>query len=413
MIFIYRTLLAPIGFLLLIFISPFLSEKLRSIVRLRREKKLKDLQIKNPIWIHCSSGEFEYAKSVIRELKKNNPHEKILVTYLSSTYVKAIEQFPGVDKSFPLPFDLPGPTRQFLSHVEPKCLLIARTDLWPELLIQTKKKHIPTLLFSATFPKNLSYTARVWKKLMLDLVDQIYCVSFEDYDFAINALKLNKNKISVLGDTRYDQVIHRLSSPKALQEALEPHGLTLVAGSTWPEDEKALLPALASLIKQQKINLILVPHEPTPDHIQHLKSQLDKLDIVYGVYSSATAPVPVLLVDQVGILADLYAWGDIAFVGGSFKKTVHSVMEPLAHGSLTIVGPYFENNREAVEFQKIQVTSQLHAVESCQNSEQLKNKIIQALPDLKPDLKKKMTDLIAGKTGASAKLAQILINKLH
>ena len=150
MIFIYRTLVAPLGFLLLIFISPFLSAKIRSIVQLRRQRKLKDLTIKNPIWIHCSSGEFEYAKSMIREIKKTKPNEKILVTYLSSTYVKAIEQFPGVDESFPLPFDLPGPIGQFLNQVQPKCLLIARTDLWPEVLTQTRKKKIPA--FQKCFP---------------------------------------------------------------------------------------------------------------------------------------------------------------------------------------------------------------------------------------------------------------------
>ncbi len=412
MILIYRTLIAPVGFLLLIVFSSFFSEKIRSLVQVRKSKKLKDLSIRNPIWIHCSSGEFEYAKPVIREIKKNNPNEKILVTYLSNSYVKAIESFPGVDQSFPLPFDLPGPIRQFLNHIKPKCLLIARTDLWPELLTQTKYKNIPSLLFSATFPSNSSFLARLWKKTVLDLVDHIYCVSFEDYDFAIKKLHLPTTQVSVLGDTRYDQVIDRLSSPRPLQEHLEPHGPTLVAGSTWSEDEKILLVALEPLLKQKKITLILVPHEPTPEHIASLQSQLDKMQILYGLYSTATTPMPVILVDQVGILADLYAWGHLAFVGGSFKRTVHSVMEPLTHGALTFVGPYFENNREAVEFQKINVTPKLTAVESCQNADDLQNKITITLSEINPDLQKKISDLVLSKTGASSKLAQILINKL-
>ncbi len=412
MIFIYRTLIAPIGFLLLIILHPFLSDKIRALVLVRRRKKLADLHIKNPIWIHCSSGEFEYAKSVIREIKKNHPHEKILVTYLSNSYVKAIESFPGVDESFPLPFDLPGPIQQFLNHIKPKCLLIARTDLWPELLTQTQRKKIPSLLFSATFPSNASFFARLWKKTVLAYVDHIYCVSFDDYDFAIQTLGLPTTQVSVLGDTRYDQVIHRLSSPKPLREPLEPKGLTLVAGSTWSEDEKVLLTALEPLLKQKKIHLILVPHEPTVAHIASLQSQLDKMQILYGLYSTATAPMPVILVDQVGILADLYAWGHLAFVGGSFKKTVHSVMEPLTHGALTFVGPYFENNREAVEFQKVNVTPKLTAVESCQSAHDLQAKFSLAMTEINPDLQKKISDLVVSQTGASSKLAQILINKL-
>lgn len=412
MILIYRTIIAPVGFLLLILFSAFSPAKIRSLVQIRRRKKLKDLNIKNPIWIHCSSGEFEYAKPVIRELKKTNPNEKILVTYLSNSYVKAIESFPGVDQSFPLPFDLPGPIRQFLNHVEPQCLLISRTDLWPELLTQIKKQKIPTLLFSATFPQNSAFFARLWKKTVLSMVDHIYCVSFDDYDFAIKKLLLPMKKISVIGDTRYDQVVFRLNSPKPLKEPLDPQGPVLVAGSTWMEDEKILLPALEPLLKQNKLSLILVPHEPTPEHIQSLQSQFDKAQIPYGLYSTALAPMPVILVDEIGILADLYAWGSMAFVGGSFKKTVHSVMEPLTHGALTFVGPYFENNREAVEFQKISVTSSLHAVQSCQNALELRDKITAAIQEVTPDVNKKISALVAGKTGASSKLAQILINKL-
>lgn len=413
MIFIYRTLVAPVGFFVLIFISPFLSEKVRSIVRARRNKKIGDLRIKNPVWIHCSSGEFEYAKPVIRELKKNNPNEKILVTYLSSTYVKAIEQFPGVDQSFPLPFDLPGPISRFLNHVEPRALLIARTDLWPELLCQTRAKKIPTYLFSATFPKNSTFAARLWKKAVLKLVDHIYCVSFEDHDFATKKLRIEASKVSVLGDTRYDQVVFRLHSPKPLNHYLKPVGPTMVAGSTWPEDEKELLPALEPLIKDGKLNLVLVPHEPTAEHISSLKSQLNKLGLPYDLYSSAQAPTPVLIVDKIGLLADLYAWGDLAFVGGSFRKTVHSVMEPLTHGALTFVGPYFENNREAIEFQSVNIAPRLCAVESEQNAKDLRTKVKASLIELNEDLKKKITDVISSKTGASSKLAQILINKLH
>ncbi len=58
----------------------------------------------------------------------------------------------------------------------------------------------------------------------------------------------------------------------------------------------------------------------------------------------------ILIVDQVGILAELYTWADVGFIGGSFKKQVHSVMEALAAGLPVMVGPYHQNNREAFIF---------------------------------------------------------------
>jgi 3-deoxy-D-manno-octulosonic-acid transferase len=62
-------------------------------------------------------------------------------------------------------------------------------------------------------------------------------------------------------------------------------------------------------------------------------------------------------VDQTGILAELYTQAQFAFVGGSFKKTVHSVMEPLAAGCVTFVGPKHQNNREALAIKNVKLKS--------------------------------------------------------
>ena len=69
------------------------------------------------------------------------------------------------------------------------------------------------------------------------------------------------------------------------------------------------------------------------EHLQSLQDSLAQLNIGSELYSNTeTWRQPVLILDQIGILAELYTWGTAAFVGGSFKKQVHSVMEPLAAG---------------------------------------------------------------------------------
>ncbi|MCB0394319.1 MAG: hypothetical protein KDD25_07155, partial [Bdellovibrionales bacterium] len=98
---------------------------------------------KRPIWIHTSSGEFEYAKPLIRKLKEQNPKCLILVTYFSPTYKKNIESFKEVDFAVPSPFDTPSEVRKFLDYFNPAILLISRTDLWPEMLTQTRNRGIP------------------------------------------------------------------------------------------------------------------------------------------------------------------------------------------------------------------------------------------------------------------------------
>ena len=55
----------------------------------------------------------------------------------------------------------------------------------------------------------------------------------------------------------------------------------------------------------------------------------------------------VLIVDRMGLLAKLYGVADVAFVGGSFRGSVHNVMEPAAMAKPVIFGPTIQNAYEA------------------------------------------------------------------
>ena len=143
----YLLLLQPLALFLVLFIGQFISKKLKDGLSLRINNKYpqlkKDLQI---VWIHCSSGEYEYAKSLVRSLKQNHPEKKILVTYFSPSYLKALQADTNIDFLHPLPLDLPGPLRTFLKTFKPEICLIARTDLWPECLYQCRLHKIPYMI---------------------------------------------------------------------------------------------------------------------------------------------------------------------------------------------------------------------------------------------------------------------------
>ncbi|MES2857251.1 MAG: glycosyltransferase N-terminal domain-containing protein, partial [Bdellovibrionota bacterium] len=102
----------------------------------------------NPFWFHCASGEFEYAKPVIREIKKREPTARILVTYFSPTMANAIKKFEGVDFAAPVPWDTQSSLQEFIDYHRPRALLIARTDAWPEMVATSRANGIPSLLFS-------------------------------------------------------------------------------------------------------------------------------------------------------------------------------------------------------------------------------------------------------------------------
>jgi 3-deoxy-D-manno-octulosonic-acid transferase len=313
-----------------------------------------------PVWIHCASGEFEYAKPVIEKIKELNPRAKILLTYFSPSYAEAVHRYPGVDFASPSPWENRRSMRELIEHHQPQALLLARTDTWPEMLASARDHGIRSLLFSATIARESGRARGVMKflsRLILDDLTQIYCVSEEDSK--IFAQLGCGHKTRVAGDTRYDQVMQRLRAPRPLKDTLftSRSKAILIAGSTWPEDEEILTDALVIAKKQHapQPGLVIVPHEPSADHLLALEQRIAERGLTSARYSRVEewTSEDILLVDQVGILAELYQKGNFAFVGGSFRKTVHSVMEPLACGALTIVGPKYLNNREAIEFRTL------------------------------------------------------------
>src|SRR5207245_9109643 len=122
--------------------------------------------------------------------------------------------------------------------------------------------------------------------------------------------------------------------------------------STWPGDEAVVLAAFVDLLAQvPAARLILAPHEPNPDHLAGIAERTRHLKLPRPVRLSQlehAASSPVTVVDRVGILADLYAIGDVAFVGGGYHRAgLHSVLEPAVFGVPVTVGPHWHMSRDA------------------------------------------------------------------
>ena len=307
-----------------------------------------------PIWFHCASGEYEYARPVIRILKQKYPREKILVTHFSPSVEKTLSEAEDIDFYCPTPWDTPKDWKSFIRHHNPKALLIARTDLWPMMIATVKKAKIPCLLFSKTANRKNNFLKEWMETSLLKKMDAIFCVSKEDYKALTKSLP-SHNRIHITGDTRYDQCFFRMKNPKTLKPLNNFNQPIFIAGSTWPSDEKVLLPFFKKF--SPSTSFVIAPHEPNTESLDSLTKRLQDWGLEWQFYSKTNNwdPGVVLVIDKLGILADLYAWGHFAFVGGSMKRKVHSVMEALVHGLLTFVGPNHFGNREALHFKKIKI----------------------------------------------------------
>lgn len=368
---LYRWIGIPVAIALLRILRSALPFKMQEMLSDRSQLNLQALPAR-PIWIHASSGEVEYAKSVIRSLKENYPQVPVLVTYFSPSAKKLIHKFPGIDLAMALPWDRKKDVEKFLNFYNPRAFLVARTDVWPEVSLQVQKRKIPSALFAATFASQSSRKGLLsgpLSRIALNALSVIFCVSDEDKE---NLQDLGvKTAIHVTGDTRFDQVLFRLSNPNPVltQYRPSPGEKIFVCGSTWPQDEDVLLDSFQHWISKGG-RIILAPHEVSTGRIFDLERKISDRKWTSQRYADNAAAwtSQILLVNQVGSLQELYSWGSLAFVGGSFKDKVHSVMEPLCAGMPVLVGPKHQNNREALSFQHLILGTGFFAVSVVQNA---------------------------------------------
>jgi 3-deoxy-D-manno-octulosonic-acid transferase len=166
------------------------------------------------------------------------------------------------------------------------------------------------------------------------------------------ALGVRSSAIVVTGDTRYDQVwlrAQRVDRASPTLERLRDTRTTIVAGSTWPGDEAVLLPAFEAVGRGKSARLIIAPHEPSVERVSRLVEWAKRAGFgVARLDEPSARHAEVIVIDRLGVLGDIYAVADIAFVGGGFHAAgLHSVLEPAAFGTPVLFGPLHDGSRDA------------------------------------------------------------------
>ena len=306
------------------------------------------------LWMHAPSvGEGLQARPVIEAIRRMHPDVQIAYTHFSPSaqhFASALD----VDFHDYLPFDSADDARWAVASLRPTALVFSKLDVWPTLTHHASGKGVRLGLISATVAPQSARNRNPVRWMMRPVYQRLDLVGAVARDHADRLIEMGvrPEAVRVTGDTRHDQVWLRATSvdrTSALLRALQSDRLTLVAGSTWPTDEAVLLPAWkAALLQLPRARLIIAPHEPSPDHLAAVEGQLATLSLTSRRLSAPDEDADVLIVDRVGVLGDLYALGDVAYVGGGFHAAgLHSVLEPAAFGMPVIFGPRFSNSRDA------------------------------------------------------------------
>ena len=302
------------------------------------------------VWLHAPSlGESIQADSVARALSDVVPEVQIAFTYFSPS-AEAYARTMAVDVAAPLPWDLPEVVEPVVEALRPAALLFVKTEVWPELSDAARAYGASTGIVAASVPPGAGRRRWPTRRLLGPAwaAMDVACVAYDEDERGLVELGVRPAAIESVGDPAVDAALARLAAvdPEAPHlAAFAGSGRpTLVAGSTWPEDERHLIRALRVVrVEQPGLRVVLAPHEPTPARVEALIGTFRKAGWRAGPLSepvSGDRRPDVVVVDTVGALAELYTLADVAYVGGGFGRTgLHNVLEPAAAGVPTLVGP--------------------------------------------------------------------------
>jgi 3-deoxy-D-manno-octulosonic-acid transferase len=316
--------------------------------------------------MHCASlGEFEQGRPVIESLRRLYPDMTVIISFFSPSGYEIRKNYSGADHIFYLPMDSSINAKRFIDLVNPTLVLWIKYDYWYYYLRELHKRKIPALLISPVFRPDQPFFK--WygniHRLMLDSFSAFF-VQNQQSKSLLETLGITK-MLFVSGDTRFDRVTD-------IMEAFEPIPViasfcgrhrVIVAGSTWEEDEEELDHYANT---HPEIRFIIAPHEIEEDNLQDLEdlfhhsirySILEKQDPATAGLTNETSVFPgtngqpnVLIIDNIGMLAQLYYYARICYVGGGFGDDgVHNVLEAAVYGRPVVTGPVIEKYIEVME----------------------------------------------------------------
>ena len=304
------------------------------------------------IWIHVSSlGEFEQGLPVIERLKSDFPKYKLLLTFFSPSGYEPRKNFQLADKVAYMPSDTRRNAERLIKNFNIKAVFFVKYDFWFNYMKVLKKNDIPLYYISALLHPD-HYFFKFYSSWFRK---QLFNVShfFVQNDETAKLLKsIGIENSTVTGDTRFDRVFEIAKQSKSFPEIEEfiAGRQCIIAGSSWPADEKFIIPFSKKM--PDNYCLIIAPHDISESHIKQITSQLDNY-VLYSQHPTSNIQHPtVLVINTIGILKQIYKYARFAYVGGGFMSSIHNTQEALVFGCPVVIGPKYHKFVEAVDLVK-------------------------------------------------------------
>ena len=299
------------------------------------------------IWFHAASlGEFEQGRPLIEKIRERYPEYKILLTFFSPSGYEVRKNYKGADIVCYLPLDKPRNVNKFLDIIQPCMAFFIKYEFWKNYLDELHKRNIPVYSISSIFRKEqifFKWYGGTYRKVLANF-DQLFVQNETSKRFLS---KIGINKVTVVGDTRFDRVLEIRQEAKDLPlvEAFKGNSMTIVAGSSWQPDEDLFIEYFNT---HPDIKLIIAPHVIDENHLVEIISKLKRPYVRYSKANEQNVKnADCLIIDGFGLLSSIYRYGEIAYVGGGFGVGIHNILEAAVYGIPVIFGPKYHKFMEA------------------------------------------------------------------
>jgi 3-deoxy-D-manno-octulosonic-acid transferase len=305
------------------------------------------------LWVHAVSlGETRAAAPLIARLRHDHPHATILLTHMTATGREA-GRAPGDDRIIQawLPYDVPFAVDAFLDRFKPRAGMLMETEVWPNLVAACAARGLPLLLVNARLSAHSLAGYRRLAALTQPMFAALRGVAAQTADDAARLTAAGARAVVVTGNLKFDVVVPdaALTLGRELRARFGAQRPVWLAASTRDGEEALILDALARTALPDGALTVLVPRHP--QRFAAVAEQLSARGIPFVRRSEnrdVPADVNVVLGDSIGELLAYCAAADVAFVGGSLEPLGgHNLIEPIALGTPTLVGPHTFNFAEA------------------------------------------------------------------
>ena len=353
--------------------------KARALVRgeeetLRRAKE--GFPYRHPIWIHAASvGEFEQARPLIERLKGltgerirglEGERPQIVVTFFSPSGYEMRKGYDKVDGVLYLPFATRRNAKRFIEALQPEMAIFVKYEFWPAYLKELKRRGIKTYSISAIFRPTQRFF-HWYGKASLRLLKCFTHIFVQDEASRRLLAEHGVHDCSVAGDTRFDRVGEVMSQQvnavkserlQPIQDFVAGCERVIIAGSTWPKDEKLLAEYMERVnglmdegvngLRDERTKLIIVPHEIDEKRLHYIFNLFKGRFVRYSTATrDSMIHADVMVMDTMGLLSSAYRYGHVAYVGGGFGVGIHNTIEAAVYGMPVIFGPHYQHFREA------------------------------------------------------------------